>query len=111
VLEQIPAEVKAFKGRAVALAGFMVPVDWKEGLLTDFMLLPSRMGCCYGIRPRINDLVVVHSTGGGVKALQDVPLTVLGTFHVGAIRIEGCLIGIYQIDCERVVEPKSLRKL
>jgi hypothetical protein len=107
VLEQIPTAVKAFREKAVALTGFMIPVDWKDGLVTDFMLLPNRMCCCYGMTPRINDLVVVHTSGRGVKAVQDVPMSVLGTFHAGAIRVDGYLIGIYQIDCERVVDPND----
>ncbi len=109
VLEQIPAEVKAFKEKAVALTGFTIPVDFKDGLVTDFMLLPNRMCCCFGVAPRINELVIVHTGGRGVKAVQDVPMSVLGTFHAGAIRVEGYLIGIYQIDCERVVDPKNLK--
>lgn len=108
VLEQIPAEVKAFNGKAVALTGFMVPVDWKGGLVTDSMLLPNRMACCYGIMPRINELVVVHTTGQGFKAVLDVPMSVLGTFHAGAIRVDGYLIGIYQIDCQHVVDSDKL---
>lgn len=108
VLEQIPAAVRAFNGKAVALTGFMVPVDWKGGWVTDSMLLPNRMACCYGIMPRINELVVVRTTGQGFKAVLDVPMSVLGTFHTGAIRVDGYLIGIYQIDCQQVVDPQKL---
>lgn len=108
VLAQIPAEVKAFNEKAVVLTGFMLPIKWNETLVTDFMLLPNQMGCCYGVMPRINDVVVVHTTGRGVKAQQDTPVSVLGTFHVGALRNNDALIGIYQMDCDRVVEPKTL---
>jgi len=108
VLEQIPADVKVFNGKAVALTGFMVPVDWKDGLVTDSMLVPNRMCCCFGMTPRINELVVVHTTGQGFKAVLDVPMSVLGTFHAGAIRVDGYLIGIYQIDCQHVVDPDKL---
>ena len=46
-----------------------------------------------------------------MKAVQDVPMSVLGTFHAGALRNNGYLIGIYAIDCDRVVEPKDLKPL
>lgn len=108
--EQIPAEVKAFNEKAVALTGFMLPVKWRDGLVTDFMLLPNQMGCCYGMMPRINDVVVVNTAGRGVKAVPDVPISVLGSFHAGALRSDNYLIGIYQIDCERIVEPRALNR-
>jgi len=40
--------------------------------------------------------------------MKDVPVSVLGTFHVGAIRNNNYLAGIYQMDCERVVEASAL---
>ena len=108
VMAQIPAEVRVLSEKPVALTGFMLPVKMSEGLVTDFMLLPNQMGCCYGRMPRINDVIIVNTSGKGVKVIKHVPITVLGTFHVGAIRNNNYLIGIYQMDCERVVEASSL---
>ena len=108
VLERIPGEVKTMNERAVALTGLMLPVKWNEGLVTDFMLLPNTMGCCYGRIPRINEIIIVNTSGKGVKLMKDVPVSVLGTFHVGAIRNNNYLAGIYQMDCERVVEASAL---
>jgi hypothetical protein len=108
VLEQIPTSVKAMNKSAVALTGFMLPIKWSEGLVTDFMLLPNQMGCCYGRMPRINEVVIVNTAGQGVKLLQDIPVSILGTFHVGAVRNNNYLVGIYQMDCERVVEANTL---
>ncbi|HUK81290.1 MAG TPA: hypothetical protein VLZ12_01525, partial [Verrucomicrobiae bacterium] len=61
-----------------------------------------------GRMPRINEIIIVNTSGKGVKLLKDIPISVLGTFHVGAIRNHNYLIGIYQMDCERVVEANSL---
>lgn len=108
VLDQIPPELKAMNEKAVALTGYMLPVKTSEGLVTDFMLLPNTMGCCYGRMPRINEIIIVNTSGKGVKLLKDIPVSVRGTFHVGAIRNNNYLIGIYQMDCERVVEANSL---
>jgi hypothetical protein len=108
VLDQIPSEVKAMNEKAAALTGYMLPVKTSEGLVTDFMLLPNTLGCCYGRMPRINEIIIVNTSGKGVKLLKDIPVSVLGTFHVGAIRNNNYLIGIYQMDCERVVEVNSL---
>ena len=37
-----------------------------------------------------------------------IPITIAGTFHVGAIRNDGRLIGIYQMNCEQVIEAATL---
>lgn len=108
VLDQIPPEVKAMNEKAVVLTGYMLPVKTSAELVTDFMLLPTTIGCCYGCMPRINEIIIVNTSGRGVKLLQDIPVCVLGTFHVGAIRNNNYLIGIYQMDCEQVVEANTL---
>jgi hypothetical protein len=110
VLEQIPADVKQLNEQAVALTGYMLPVKLKEGLVTDFMLLPNTMGCCYGRMPRINEVIIVNTTGQGFKSLKDIPITIAGTLHVGAIRNDNRLIGIYQVDCEHVVEAATVNR-
>jgi hypothetical protein len=107
-LGKIPGEVKAYNEKSVALTGYMLPIKVNEGLVTDFLLLPNTLSCCYGTTPRINEIIVVKTTGKGVKAKKDIPISVLGTLHVGAIRNNEHLIGIYQMDCERIVEPSTL---
>lgn len=107
-LGKIPGEVKAYNEKSVAVTGYMLPIKVNEGLVTDFLLLPNTLSCCYGTTPRINEIIVAKTTGKGVKAKKDIPISVLGTFHVGAIRNNEHLIGIYQMDCERIVEPNSL---
>jgi len=109
VLEQIPPDIKKLNERAVALTGYMLPVKLHEGRVTDFMLLPNTTACCYGRMPRINEIVIVNTTGKGFKPMKDIAITIAGTFHVGAIRNDNRLIGIYQMDCEHVVEAASLK--
>jgi hypothetical protein len=108
VLEQIPPDLKELNEQAVALTGYMLPVKLNEGLVTNFMLLPNTLGCCFGRMPRINEFVIVNTTGKGFKPMKDIPITIGGTFRVGAIRNEYRLMGIYQMDCEQVVEASSL---
>jgi len=108
VLEQIPPEIKKLNERAVALTGYMLPVKLNEGLVTDFMLLPNTLACCYGRIPRANEIIIVNTTGKGIKPMKDIAITIAGTFRVGAIRNDERLIGIYQMNCERVVEAATL---
>jgi hypothetical protein len=105
VREQIPESVWKLSDKDVALTGYMLPVQLKGGLATDFMLLPNQMSCCYGIKPRINEWVIVRTTGKGVKPIMDTLITAEGTFHVGAQLENGSLTGIYQLDLDQLKTP------
>lgn len=101
---QFPNTVKILSEKQVAITGFMLPLKVANGLATDFLLLKNQSACCYGVMPRINEWVVVRTAGKGVKPIKDVPVTVQGTLHVGEIREEGHLTGIYRLDCDRLLQ-------
>ena len=103
---QVPDWVKAFSEKPAAVTGFMLPVRVEEGLTSDFLLLRNQSACCYGIMPRVNEWVIVRMAGKGVKPVVDVPVTALGTFHVGEMRENGQLVGIYMLDCDRLLPTK-----
>jgi hypothetical protein len=101
--DQVPVAVKNLGEQPAAITGFMLPLRMTNGLATDFLLLRNQSACCLGIMPHINEYVVAHTVGPGIKPLMDVPVTALGTFHVGELRENGHLIGIYVLDCERML--------
>ena len=105
--EQLPRAIKLLNEKSVAVTGFMLPVHTADQLTTDFLVLRNQSACCYGIMPKINEWVVVRTTGKGVKVTMDVPITVLGTFHVGEVRENGTLTAIYELDCDGVINPKE----
>ena len=62
----------------------------------------DQMMCCYGIIPNMNDWVVVRLKKG-VRPLLDVPVSFYGDFQVGAMFEHGYMVGIYQLDADRMV--------
>ncbi|NBV24137.1 MAG: DUF3299 domain-containing protein [Proteobacteria bacterium] len=106
--EQIPATVKAFDKQRVALKGFMLPLKVEGGLITELLIMRDQSMCCYGSVPKINEWVSVKMTGKGVKPIMDQAVTLYGKLHVGEIRENGYLVGIYQMDGERVAGPLDL---
>ena len=100
--EQIPAEVKSWNGKQAIVAGFMLPVKMEGGLVTELLLMRDQMMCCYGIIPNMNDWVVVRLKKG-VRPLLDVPVSFYGDFQVGAMFEHGYLVGIYQLDADKMV--------
>jgi hypothetical protein len=104
---QIPATVKAFDGKRVALKGFMLPLKVEQGLVTELLIMRDQSMCCYGTVPKINEWVSVKMTSKGVKPVMDQAVTMEGKLKVGAIRENGYLVGIYQMDGESMAGPTA----
>jgi hypothetical protein len=99
---QIPANVKAYNGKKIALKGFMLPLKVEGGLVTELLLMRDQSMCCFGTVPKINEWVAVKMTGGGVKPVMDQAVTLSGTIKIGAMRENGYLVGIYQMDGDKM---------
>jgi hypothetical protein len=95
---QIPANVKAFNGKKVAVKGFMLPLKVEGGLVTELLLMRDQSMCCFGTVPKINEWIAVKMTTSGIKPVMDQAVTLYGTLKVGAMRENGYLVGIYQMD-------------
>lgn len=104
---QIPARIREFNDKRVAVTGFMLPVKMDKGLVTEFLLVKDAMMCCYGVMPKVNEWVVVKMVGKGVPPLMDVPITFEGTLQVGQLYEGGYLTGLYLLKGERRIESKS----
>jgi len=105
---QIPATVQALDQKKVALKGFMLPLKVESGLVTEMLIMRDQSMCCYGAVPKINEWVSIKMTEKGVKAIMDQPVTIFGKLRVGEIRENGYLVGIYQMDGERIAGPLDL---
>ena len=105
---QIPDTIKAFSGKRVSLKGFMLPLKVEQGLVTELLIMRDQSMCCFGTVPKINEWVSVRMTGKGIKPVMDQAVSLVGTLKVGAIRENGYLVGIYQMDGERMDGPVGL---
>ena len=105
--DQIPASVKAFDQKAVAVRGFMLPLKVQNGAVMELLIMRDQSMCCYGTVPKITEWVSVKMTGKGVKAIMDQPVTLFGKLHVGEMRENGYLVGIYSLDGDRMAEPDN----
>ena len=69
------------------------------------LILRDQSACCFGATPKINEWVSVKMIGGGVKPIMDQAVTLYGTLKVGAMRENGYIVGIYQLDGEKMQGP------
>ncbi|MBA3849510.1 MAG: hypothetical protein C0502_05870 [Opitutus sp.] len=105
--DQIPDFVRALDAKKIAVTGFMLPTKFKDGKVTEFLLMKDQSGCCFGAMPRINEWIIVKMGNGGIPPLMDVPLTLVGQLKVGEVFEEGYLSGIYQLAGDKMLEAKS----
>ena len=106
--EQIPKDIKALNNHKVALKGFMLPLKVEGGLITELLILRDQSMCCYGSVPRINEWVSVKMVGKGVRPIMDQAITLYGALKVGEMYENGYLVGIYQLDGEKMAGPVDL---
>ena len=106
--DQIPTTVRSYDKKQIALKGFMLPLKVEGGLITELLIMRDQSMCCYGSVPKINEWVSVKMTGKGLKPIMDQAITLYGTLHVGEIRENGYLVGIYCMDGEKMAGPLDL---
>lgn len=94
----IPSAVVALSGTAVAITGFMLPLDVNEEGVRSFLLNANLDMCYFGAPTRPNEFVVVTMTGGRRAPFVHTPVTVFGTLSVREERREGRVTSLYALD-------------
>lgn len=103
---KIPEPVMQLKGERVKVAGFMLPVDFEEGRVNSFLLMNSKMACCFGVMPRINEFVFVKMPEGKTaKFMSDIPISVSGLFNIGE---ENLVDSLYTMIADKVEKMENL---
>ncbi len=104
----IPAAIKALDGKKVRIEGFMLPTSWGDkGKVTNFLLMRNQISCCYGGPSQVHEFVTISIQGKGVKSEMESTVLVGGVLHVGAIRENGQLVGIYRLETEGYSVPPA----
>lgn len=99
----LPQRIKRLDGTEVRIRGFMVPTREEGGKVREFMILPSRMTCCYGQSPRFCEFLVARMRGNPVPARMDEAASFEGVLHVGDVYVNGYWSALYSLDCSTVI--------
>jgi hypothetical protein len=103
--KQIPAAIRLLHGKTVRIRGFMMPVKESQGKSTEFLITRSQPSCCFSGATEITEFVTVKAPGKGFETMMDDPITIEGTLHVGAITDSGFIVGLYQLDADKLIAP------
>ncbi|MFT7678080.1 MAG: hypothetical protein ACI8QC_002066 [Planctomycetota bacterium] len=103
-----PDQIQRLDKQEVALKGYMIPVNWDDKLVTEFMLVRDLLACCFGGAPQPDEWVsVTMPEGEGAEYFTFLPVIVHGTFHISALEDEaGYAAGCFRMDGETVVKEK-----
>jgi hypothetical protein len=96
----VPAEVRALDGRQVGIFGFMLTLGDPERV-TEFVLVESLWGCCFGAVPELNQTILVQLDSQTTAAYSAAPMLVSGRLEVGERGEAGFVTSLY-----RIVEAK-----
>ncbi len=105
--DQVPAWVHFYDAKHVVLTGYVMPLQVENGLSKKFVMMKDVNTCCYGAVPNMNDYVVVTMDGPGIVAVQDVPVALIGVFHVAQKYEGGYVTQLYHLDGEKFLGPKK----
>jgi len=103
--KKIPEPVMVLNGEVVKVSGFMLPVDFDSGEVNSFLLMNSRMACCFGVMPRENEFIYVEMPKGmTTKFMTDMPINVFGRLVIGEENLVGSL---YTMDALSIKKAEN----
>jgi hypothetical protein len=92
----LPPEVQALAGRSVGIFGFMLTLGDSERV-TEFVLVESLWGCCFGAVPEVNQTILVRLDPDTPAEYSAAPMLVTGRLEVGEEREAGFVTSLYRV--------------
>ena len=97
-LGEIPAQIRAFDGKKVSIAGYMKPIKQDSSGATEFLLVPDYFTCCVGKLPVVNQWVHVVTLAKPITLVGDRPLAIRGVLRVGEKLAGSNVVSIYRLE-------------
>jgi hypothetical protein len=98
---EIPRRILALSGARVAINGFMMPMDFDGGGVSEFLLNGNYDMCAFGAPSGLNEWVLARLTGGRrTRFVGHAPITVYGTLDVGERERNGRVESLYRMEVD-----------
>jgi hypothetical protein len=100
----IPPGVRALDGHAIALRGYVIPMEIRNDRVLSFILAAkNQIGCCFGDGLAMNQWVSVDVPQDlAVEADMLEPATVLGELDVGEEIADGYVMSLYRMKAHKI---------
>jgi hypothetical protein len=100
--ETIPAEIRKLNGTRVSVDGFMLPLDFDNGGVSQFILNASFDMCQFGAPTVVTQRVDVAMTNSRRTGYTHTPIRVYGLLEVGEEYQDGRVVSIYRMKADAV---------
>jgi len=98
-----PEGIQALDEQDVAILGYMIPLEWDDNKVPEFMLVRDLMGCCFGSSAQPDEWIDVRMVAGEAEYISYLPVVVIGKLSVGSfVDDAGYQAGCYHIDATSV---------
>jgi hypothetical protein len=98
---EIPTSIRRLSGKRVGIEGFMMPLDYDNGTLSEFVLNGSYDMCAFGVPSSLNEWILVKMDGGKrTRFTGHIPVSVFGTLQVGEEMRDGRVVSIYRLTAD-----------
>jgi hypothetical protein len=104
--EAIPPRILALNGKKVAVDGFMLPLDFDGGGVSQFILNASYDMCAFGAPSALNERIDVTVADSRRTIYTHLPLTVFGIFDVGEQTRDGRVVSLYRLRALAIGQPR-----
>jgi hypothetical protein len=100
--ETIPEEIRKLNGTRVSVDGFMLPLDFDNGGVSQFILNASFDMCQFGAPTVVTQRVDVAMTNSRRTGYTHTPIRVYGLLEVGEEYQDGRVVSIYRMKADAV---------
>jgi len=98
---KVPDDVQVLSGGRVRLRGFMIPLTQAD-TITDFALVPSLVGCCFGQPPGVQHTITCKASAGKAVQYTVDEIWVEGTLKVNVQHDDGYTYSIFEMTVDSV---------
>ncbi len=99
---QVPEVYRRLDGQKVLLIGQQYVDYTAEPTVTRFQLVYSIQNCCFNGPPKVQERVFANAPKGKKVPVYGGLARVYGTLHVKAIRENGTVVSLYEMDIEKM---------
>ena len=86
----------------------MLPLKVENGLVTELLIMRDQAMWCFGTVPKINEWINIRMAGDGVEPIMDQAITLMGMLKVGEVLENDYLVGIYEMEGDKMIAPLDL---
>jgi hypothetical protein len=106
-LEQIPESIRALHSKKVCVVGYMLPTEWDEDHITEFLLMRNVPQCCFGVAPMMNEwIVVTMDEESNSPEHKLTPTAVEGVLEVGEREVDGWVQSVYRMKAHAILQTE-----